>query len=144
MATHHQKLVGLNTRTDGEGDFFGMNDDVKTICSSNENYFPVLVKNSRWGKLLLQSSNLNNDSEIRYVKRIKISGRICYVGSVFLRFWPILDQSVTFFRISDILVSDGRFFFVMEDLETCYLCEDRFGFVVIHRKTFIAIESCSV
>jgi hypothetical protein len=32
----------------------------------------------------------------------------------------------------------------MEDLETCYLCEDRFGFVVIPRKTFIAIESCDL
>ena len=86
-----------------------------SICSSNENCFPVLVKNSLWAKLLLQSSNLNNYSVIRYVKRIKISGRICYVlGSVFLRFLPVLlNESVQFFRISDLLVSDERIFFVM-------------------------------
>jgi hypothetical protein len=43
-ATHHQKLVGLNIRTDGEGNFFGMNDDVKTICRLMKTVFLFLLK----------------------------------------------------------------------------------------------------
>lgn len=64
LASNHQKLVGLNIRTDGEDDYFGLNDDVKVICSSSD-HRPVLLKLSMWENLLSGKFDLTKDSEIR-------------------------------------------------------------------------------
>lgn len=70
----------------------------------------------------------------------KISGRICSVGTVFLREFQVLDEGFKFYRISDILVSLEHILFVMEIMETCYFCADRFGFVVLPTKIFLVIR----
>ncbi len=140
LSTHHQKLVGLNIRTDGEGDFFGMKDDIKMICSSTDSR-PTLLKHSRWATLLSEKYQLKQDSEIRHLTKIKISGRICSLGTVFLRHFPVFDEGVQFFRVSDILVLFERVFFIMECMETCFFGADRFGFVVIPKKKFSVISS---
>lgn len=65
LSTHHQKLVGLNIKTDGEGDYFGMNDDVKLMCSSNDS---SPMNQSPWFHLLSGKFNLKPDSAIRHLK----------------------------------------------------------------------------
>ena len=115
-----------------------MNDDVKLICFSVDST-PLLMKHCRWAKLLSESSDLSKEAEINLLKKIKIAGRICCVGTVFVCHLPVLNESVQFMRFSDILVSSGRILFIMEHMETCYLCVDRFAYVVIPQKTFMVI-----
>ncbi len=93
------------------------------------------------GLVMSGKFDLTKDSEIRNLKRIKISGRICSVGTVFLMQLQLLDEEVIFSRISDILLSSQRVFFVMERLETLYFCADRFGFVVNPKKQFFVTSS---
>lgn len=142
LAIHHQKLVGYDIITDGESDYFGMADDLEVISLNNHNP-PIFVKYCRWSGLLLRASNLQKESSVRTIKKIKVAGRICSVGSVFLRHMPEHNNSAVFFRIADIILCDD-ILFIMEDMITCFLCVDRFSFVVLPQQTFTVIKGDSL
>ena len=143
LATHHQKLVGYDIRTDGESDYFGMADDIKVISLANHNS-PIFVKDCRWSQLLLRETVLKKDSSIRIIKKIKISGRICSIGSVFLSQLPQENTNAVFFRIADVIISGDKILLIMENMVTCYLCVDRFSFVVLPQQTFTVVAGNSL
>ena len=138
LSTHHQKLVGLDIRTDGEGKYFGVSDNIEVILTENHKHKTVL--NCRFSNLICNSTPLNLNSKIRIVKRFKMSGRICSVGTVFLRkLAEDVEGFPVFFRVAEVIMSEFGVYVVMENIVTIFFCRDRFAFIVQPQQTF---DSC--
>jgi len=68
---------------------------------------------------------------------ITISGRLCTVGTVFLRRLATSESSAVFLRIAEVA---ENFVFVMEELETALFCQGRFSFIISPLNTFIFVS----
>jgi hypothetical protein len=82
-----------------------------------------------------------NEFVISSVKTLKVSGRLCKKGSVFLK--EIENSMPVFWRISNVLVLDNDTVFIFENLMTLYFSDDHFSFVVRPSETFFAISQFS-
>lgn len=138
LSTHHQKLVGLDIRLDGEGDFFGIDNDESVLSQSNIG--TVDIQFSCWSELLCEKTKLTMDSKIKFLKTVKIAGRICSKGTVFLSKLPTLDEQPSFFRIADVILSVNGLYVIMENLKTLFFCEDRFSFIVTPKRNFGVVK----
>lgn len=88
---------------------------------------------------MCQSYDITENSKFQTLKSVTISGRLCTVGTVFLRRLPTSESNAVFFRIAEAMVS-GKVFFVMEELHTVLFCQDRFSFIVSPLNTFIFVS----
>lgn len=136
LASHHQKLVGMDIRIDGEGHYFGKFEDY----SVNESHTPFAVKYARWCNILCDATPLGENSKIQSIKKITMAGRKCKIGTVFLRQLPNHCKQKVFFGIADAIISDHGIYFIMEEMETRLFCLDRFSFIAVSQKTFCVVE----
>ncbi len=110
LASHHQKLVGMDIIIDGEGHFFGKCEDY----SVNESHTPFAVKYTRWCNILCDATPLGENSKIQSIKKITMAGRKCKMCTVFLRQLPNHCKQAVFFRIADAIISDHSIYFIMD------------------------------
>jgi hypothetical protein len=125
MCSHHQKLVGLNAKMEGESNYF----DIQN-CVLGKSSTIFAVKHTRWLGILCDNTSLLRHSLIRTVQKIKISGRVCKVGTFFLLKLPHFETPAQFFRIADIIVSDDGIFLIMEGV-SCHTFFDSNSFSFI-------------
>ena len=137
MASHHQKLVGLDITTDGESHYFRKIDD---YVLHNHNSL-IDANNAWWASIFFKMTGAPNETKYRLISKITISGRICESGTVFLRELPNDEKRAVFFRIRDAIVCDNdAIFFIMEEMETHSFCHDRFSFIVHSMKSFVIVS----
>ena len=137
MASHHQRLVCLDIKSDGEGNFFGKSNEFAIQIKKSS---MILVKNAWWSKMFLEATGLSGNLKCRLLKKINISGRICQSGTVFLRKLPIDENHALFFRITNAINCDEGTFLIMEKLTTCSFCHDRLAFIVQPKKSFLIVS----
>ena len=137
MATHHQKLVGLNYRSCGNSDYFEMamvavSDYSKLSNPKSKNCYPLWAHLLRASNDTLPISITQADKMFALsIDTIKISGRLCWKNSVFLKTSSTLEQLPEFWKIVDILLFDnGIVTLIMEHLETLCYANDYFSFIV--------------
>lgn len=140
IASHQQKLQGLLIRTES-GDFFGVRNDFKTV--SFQKSFSALhrVSISPWAPILTTDCALNIESSLRTLKSSKVSGRLCYIGTVFLRDLPTWNTMPVFFRVADMSLhlESSRVIFIMEAMKTIRYDREHFSFLAKPLKLFTAI-----
>lgn len=137
MASHHQRLVGLDIKSDGESNFFGKLND---FVIQNHNSGMIEIKNGWWSNIFCKATGLSGNLKYRQIAEIKISGRICQSGTVFLRKLPSDENHALFFRISDAISCERGTFLIMEQLTTCSFCHDRLAFIVQPKKSFVIVS----
>ena len=134
MANQHQKLVGLDLRSDGDSDYFNMslisiNDYAKL---ANDKILKLKIVDSPWANLIISDNiNLNSNLLSLSIDKINICGRMCGKKTVFMKTARTLNELPEFWMIIDILLLDnGMIYIVMEHLETLCFAEDHFSFIV--------------
>lgn len=138
MASHHQKLVGLDISTDGESGYFrNMND----FILQNPNSSLIDVKNAWWGNIFFETTGMQKDSKYRLIKTVTISGRTCGPGTMFLRNLPNDEKRAIFYRIAVPIVCENVVFLIMEETETHEFCPDRFSFIIRPKKSFVVVAT---
>lgn len=70
-------------------------------------------------------------------------GRICFVGSVFLRKLPTSNVLASFFMVAEVVASDNDIYLIMENLDTISLNVESFSFNVRATKKFTVISPMS-
>lgn len=144
LANQVQKLMGLDVKNDGEGDFYGMFHSTLKITQTKRGKVSASDRN-RWEAAMKASNILNFSSFKKCAKSFKVSGRICSKGTVFLRDMPGSESLPNFWRVSDILISDdGINLFVFEELLTCIFELDSFSFIVKPMNKFQAMKPCQL
>lgn len=136
MAAHHQKLVGLYMKTDDEGQYFST---VDKFCLKHPSHSPIEFNHAWWSYLVVQRTDMNGCFTFQSLKSVTIAGRLCTVGTVFVRQLPSLNTKAVFFRISEAVVSK-RILFIMEEMDTLFFCQQRFCFIVSPLKTFVLVS----
>lgn len=130
MSLHHQRMVGLDVRVDGQGDYFDVAVRVIKVIPRSK----TTVANSSCSVLLCSSpelSFLSPNSVIVSVSTMKISGRLCGPETVFLKIGRTDTSLPVFWKISQIVQShDGCIILIMEDFVTLYYSADRFSFLL--------------
>lgn len=100
------------------------------ICNIKE---PTATSDSQlvWeaGILLVLRQHFMHEQTFQSLKSVTIAGRLCTVGTVFLRKLPSSNTNAVFFRISEAEVSK-RILFIMEEMDTVFFCQQRFCFIV--------------
>lgn len=139
FCAHHQKLVGLDVRENGEGDFFGKMERF-TI---HGHHSPIHVKYAWWAKYAYETSCLREDSNFQPLKTLTLAGRLCSIGTVFLRSLPTWNTLAVFYRIAEAIIAEQTFL-IMEELNTVSFCLDRFSFIVNPKNNFIGIPRNSL
>lgn len=99
------------------------------------------VQGCRWFALIPPAFLSRNKFVISSVKTLKVSGRLCQKGSVFLK--AIENSMPVFWRLSTVLILDNDKVFIFENLMTLYFSDDHFSFVVKPSETFCAISQFS-
>ncbi len=141
IANQVQKLMGLDVRQDGEGDFYGFS-HFKIKITKTETKKVSETNRTFWSKTLNESNILHYESFKIAAKNFNISGRICKKGSVFLRYMPGCESLPKFWRIDTVLLSDGgSSVIIFEELLTCVYDCDTFSFIVKPLSSFKALMS---
>ncbi len=136
MATHNQKLVGLDVKIDGEGNYFDVQNRILGNFTSS-----VAVKVTRWENILCDKTKLFKNSLIKTAKKIRISGRICGIGTFFLLKLPQFESQPMFFRIADIIISNEGIFLIMEGVCNTLFERETFSYTCQPNKLFSVIQS---
>lgn len=135
VAIHTQRLAGLDFAVND--DFFGPGHDDTNVCL--QNIRRLNVKESTVFQLLTcaTGSALNSDenSEFQCASSFKILGRLCYEGTIFLKFLPpSLDELPIFWSIDEIVSINGKITLAMNILETESFNYNSFSFLVSSNK----------
>jgi hypothetical protein len=139
LAFNHQQLLGLAMQSDGEADFFCGGKFFEFLVFYK--YKKKTVQGCQWFLLIPPAVKSRNEFVISSVKTLKVSGRLCKKGSVFLK--EIENSMPVFWRISNVLVLDNDTVFIFENLTTLFFSDDHFSFVVRPSETFCAISQFS-
>ncbi|XP_032798501.2 uncharacterized protein LOC116935270 [Daphnia magna] len=100
-------------------------------------WFGILL---HFSNIFCKATGLSGNLKYRQIAKIKISGRICQSGTVFLRKLPSDENHALFFRISDAISCERGTFLIMEQLTTCSFCHDRLVFIVQPKKSFVIVS----
>lgn len=131
MAMQRQRLTGLAIRTEGGQDYFSVGVQVVSGIS-----YPVMASQTPWYHVLLISEDLSKhfekDVNIWEIRTVRIAGRLCQSGAVFLKEPPSFESLPKFCRIVSMYSLDNQRepFFIMEDLNTLFFTRNHFSFVV--------------
>jgi hypothetical protein len=131
-------LSGLNAKIDRHSNIFGEYSPWAKICDSSS-HLPFKLQDSNWADLVrLCGVEINNSSLFSVAKRVKVSGRYCSQGTVFLRkreeeLLPI------FYQIKEIFYSGNVTIFIMQAMTTMYFDRDRFSFILSPSEEYCAI-----
>jgi hypothetical protein len=101
LAFNHQQLLGLAIKSEGEAEFFCGGKDFQFLAFYK--YKKQTVQGCRRGSLYSPPALLSrNKFVISSVKTLKVSGRLCQKGSVFLK--AIENSMPVFWRLSTVLI----------------------------------------
>ena len=123
-----------------DGDYFRLQPEVLVISKNNR--IPLQIKHSRWCDVIAISNTLNADSLVCLDSSFRISGRLAYKETVFLKEPRTRDCSPSFWQVVDILspVSNGKPVLIMKDLVTTCYSTEQFSFIVGSVECFSAIS----
>ena len=124
MALFHQRLLGLHIRQDGTGNFFE-----NSIQILNMEKGPRSI--NKWRDVLLQYDPHLTDCVAHYATKLKMSGRIVSIGTVFLK-QKLVESQPLFWSIADVLYvpNNAQTVLIMQELITDYFSEETFSFIV--------------
>lgn len=75
--------------------------------------------------------NIDVESSFTPALSFSITGRICRLGTVFLKAMPVEGVSLaSFWRVVELIKIDSKIFFILEDIQTLHFHLDQYSFIV--------------
>lgn len=137
FATNHQKLMSLDIKQDGQGAFLSSNLENFKV---HVKHSPIELQYASWWHKCSNKDEFPHDLKFQTLQTLRITGRICKAGTVFLRHLQSCESQPVFFRISEAILLTGKTFLVMEEMETMYFDQERFCFIAIPLQIHVVIS----
>jgi hypothetical protein len=86
--------MSLDIKQDGQGTFLSSNLETFTV---NVKHSPIAVQYASWWHKCCNKDEFPDDLKFQTLKTLRITGRICKAGTVFLRHLQSCDNQPVFF-----------------------------------------------